>query len=241
MIRSLKISLLCLISLAVLAAPVAANGKPVKIFLNYLPDVSNYGPAGASGVARVSIGEAWVELAATGLPQLSGELYEAWLIDASNGEMVSLGRFNADADGQVAYYAELDDLPHSDYRYFVITVEPDPDPSPEADPRRTIAGVFPNPQLQIVTGAPTAVPTAAAADVAAGDAPVEPAATATPPPPVTLPVTGEEPSGKWVLAGTALALAVGLAVMSLILENVSPVGRAAHRPVARDFRKDGRR
>ncbi|MEW5960288.1 MAG: hypothetical protein AB1801_21390, partial [Chloroflexota bacterium] len=143
----------------------------------YLPEFSNYGPTGATGEALVSIGEAWVELTADGLPQLSGEHYEAWLITAENEEMISVGTFNADAEGHVDYAVELDDLPVVEYRYFVISVEPEPDPSPESDPRRSIAGVFPNVELQIVSGTPT--PT------------LEPGVTPTPGAPGALPVTGE--------------------------------------------------
>jgi hypothetical protein len=183
---------------------VAANGAPVKVFLSYLPEFSNYGPAEASGVALVSIGEAWVDLTADGLPRLSGEQYEAWLIKAETEEMVSLGKFNADADGHVAYYAELDELPVVDYRYFLISVEPEPDTAPVASSRWTIAGVFPNPELHIANGTPT--PTLA------------PGTTPTPQAPSVLPVTGR-PFPAWGLAGAlvivGLALIAGVLLLSL--------------------------
>jgi hypothetical protein len=197
--KTLKWNVACLICIAVLifaATPVAANGSPIKVFLNYLPEVSNYGPTDATGVAMISIGEAWVDLTADGLPELSDALYEAWIVNAQTEEMISLGKFNADAQGHVAYYAELDELPIAEYRYFIITVEPVPDPSTLADSRWTIAGIFPNTELQIVSGTPT--PTLA------------PGVTPSPAAPLTLPVTGRGASYIWILPATALLLGIGL-------------------------------
>ena len=187
-----------LVCLATFAVPATANGSPVKIFLNYLPELSNYGPTDASGVALVSIGEAWVDLTIDGLPQLENVRYQAWLIIADTEEMVSLGTFTPNADGQVTYHAELDELPITDYRFFVISVERDPDPDPAADERRTIAGVFPNAELQIVSGTPT--PT------------IEPGVTPTPGAPATLPVTGKMVSGFRLLA---LGLGGGILLVGL--------------------------
>jgi hypothetical protein len=165
--------------------PAAANGAPIKIFLNYLPNFSNYGSPQATGIALVSFGEAWVDIQAEGLPQLSGQLYEAWLARSETNDMISLGKFNADASGRVAYHVEFEQLLEADYRYFFITVEPDPDSSPEADARRTIAGVFPNAEVIEVTGTPT--PT------------LVPGVTPTPGVPAALPVTGDLESPSWPL------------------------------------------
>ncbi len=197
--KILKWCILCLACVTIMAfavTPVAANGSPIKVFLNYLPEFSTYGPTDAKGVALISIGEAWVDLSADGLPQLSDALYEAWVVNAQTEEMVSLGKFNADAQGHVAYYAELDELPIADYRYFIISVEPVPDPSPLADARWTIAGIFPDSELKIVTGTPT--PTLA------------PGVTPTPGAPLTLPITGGSGSNSWVLLGVVLISGVVL-------------------------------
>jgi hypothetical protein len=168
--------LICVLTILFLAVPAAANGAPVKIFLNYLPNFSNYGSTHASGTAMISFGEAWVDIQAEGLPQLTGQLYQAWLVKAETNEMVNLGKFNADTNGRIAYHAEFEQLPKADYRYLFITVEPDPDPNPEADARRTIAGVFPNAEVVKATGTP--VPT------------LVPGVTPTPGAPAALPVTG---------------------------------------------------
>lgn len=186
---------LSIFTILLLAVPVSANGAPKKIFLNYLPEYSNYGPTSASGVALISIGEAWVDLQAEGLPQLSGQLYEAWLVKAATDEMFSLGKFNADVEGRVTYYHELDQIPETEYRYFVITVEPDPDSDPAAESKRSIAGVFPSVELQVVSGTPT--PT------------LVPGVTPTPGAPATLPVTGSI-TGIWGLGVGLLGLGLGI-------------------------------
>lgn len=193
--------LIGILTMLSLAWPVAANGAPIKIFLNYLPEFSNYGPNDATGVALVSIGEAWIDLEADGLPQLSGQFYEAWLVETETGAMISLGKFNSDPAGHVTYHAEFEQIPELDYRYFVISVETDPDPGPEADTRRTIAGVLPNPEIVIVSGTPT--PTLA------------PGITPTPAPPPTLPVTGDFKSQMFNLG--LLIVGLGLGITGLVL------------------------
>lgn len=190
-----------------LVVPVAANGAPIKIFLNYLPEFSNYGPTDASGVAEISIGEAWVDLTIDGLPQLTDEHYEAWLIGAGEQQMISVGTFNSGADGHVDYFVELSELPDIDYRFFVVTVETDSDDNPEPDPRRTIAGIFPDPKLQIVIETPT--PTLEAGVTATLGPPITPNA------PGTLPVTGVPLPEIWVINLGLLML--GLGIVSLIL------------------------
>lgn len=174
----------------------AANGVPVKIFLSYLPELSNYGATTASGVAQVSIGEAWVEVKAEGLPQLEGLQYEAWLVTADDEKMISMGKFFSDADANVDYYAEFDNIPALEYRYFVISVESVPDPDlATADERRTIAGVFPNTRLEVVSGTPT--PTLA------------PGITPTPAAPAALPVTGQTNSPVMIMTILLVVLISG--------------------------------
>jgi hypothetical protein len=191
--------LICSLIILVSAIPVAANGTPIKIFLNYLPEFSNYGLTNATGVAMISFGEAWVDLQAEGLPQLNGQLYEAWLLKTDTNEMISLGKFNANPEGRVAYHADFEQLPEADYRYFFISVEPDPDPGSEADARRTIAGIFPNAEALDIPGTPT--PTLA------------PGVTPTLGAPIALPVTGllnfQNPN-FWFFPLTIGAVSVGV-------------------------------
>jgi len=223
--QRLKWSILSILALlAITVLPALANGKPITIYLNYLPEFSNAGATNASGTARVSIGEAWVEIKADGMPALNGEQYEAWLQEGDTGNRLSLGKFNADANGHVDYYAELDFIPEADYRYFLVTIETDPDASPDADARVSIAGVFPTAELVIVN----TTPTAAAELVSGGDgtsvvtptngSEVTPSltdgatdSTVVSPPPATLPVTGQDNHTAifGILAFGIFALAIG--------------------------------
>ena len=187
----------CLVALALLnVAPVRANGSPIKIFLSCLPEISNACPAQATGQARLSVGEGWVDLTLDGLDQLKGEAYQAWLKPSGGAQMVSLGRFNADASRHVAFHAELGSVVVGEYRYLVITIEPDPDPDPAPSQRVSLAGVIPTLSLQVVQGTPT--PT------------LPPGVTATPGAPGRLPVTGS--TGAPVAALLLAMLGVGLAV-----------------------------
>ena len=202
-IKSVKFSLIIALGIVLLmTGPAAANGAPIKIFLNYLPEFSNFGPTEATGEALLSIGEAWVELTVDGLPKLEGQQYQAWLITAETEEMISLGTFNTDDDGQANYFQQFDDLPIVEYRYFVITVEADPDENPaQADERWSIGGLFPNVRVEIIQGTPT--PT------------LPPGITPTPGAPGALPVTGMWPNS--VAALSAGLLAVGAGLVSLVL------------------------
>jgi type IV secretory pathway VirB2 component (pilin) len=214
-------SILCALALLILTfAPAAANGTPIKVFLNYLPEVSNYGSTEATGIGLVSIGEGWIDLTAVGLPALDGEMYEAWLLTSQSGQAVSLGKFNADDAGLVTFQNELENpLPEFDYRYLVISVEPIPDPDlANPDLRRTISGVLPSAEIQITTGGPT--PTSL------------PGVTPTPPPPETLPVTGKTAALGWIVAGITLAFGLTLSALGWWMKTSShetwesvPIGR----------------
>lgn len=204
MLRWLISGLINLLFVTLFVLPVAANGVPKTIYLNYLPEFSNFGATEAHGEAVVAVAEAWVELTAEGLPQLTdGEIYEAWIVQAETGEMVSLGTFNADAEGRVNYAADLVDVPNVDYRYMVISIEPANDADPGADERRAIAGVFPNAQLQPASG--TATPTLA------------PGVIPTPGAPATLPLTGGANTGFWHLDMESLLVGFGLGTVITLL------------------------
>ena len=192
-----------LVVLGLMALPVLANGAPVKVFLNYLPEMSNYGPVNASGVAEISIGEAWIDLTADGMPKLKDALYQVWITNAETQEYVSLGTFNADGNGHIAFEAELEDIPIADYRYMVITVEADPDAEPDVPTTRvTLAGVFPSAQLLVVSGTP--YPTQ---EAKTGGVVVETGA------PEALPVTGQTGLG---VVGLAIVLA-GIGFVSAVV------------------------
>ncbi|MBI5876857.1 MAG: hypothetical protein HZB53_04335 [Chloroflexi bacterium] len=210
-----------LIGIAVLtgsARAVHGESASVKVFLYYMPNVSNYGPTGATGVAIFNAGNGDLTIDADGLPLVAGLAYEVWLsVSSEPVAMTSFGKFNPGPNGTVHYYQVVDDLLRAEYRFIIITVETDPDPSPAPSARRTIAGVIPDVAALVPTPTPqrastgqsapgaTAVPTDSSP---ASHAPVGPA---TPPPPARLPTTGAEtpiddPLPGWLaLAGISLA------------------------------------
>ncbi|GAB4558585.1 MAG: hypothetical protein Kow0047_03800 [Anaerolineae bacterium] len=163
-----------------LATVAQANGAPVTIFLDYLPDVSNWGPTDATGRAVVAVGEGEVELVTRGLPRLSGEHYQVWLERADTGDLIPIGGFNPDAQGKGELHVILDQLPYTTYRTIRITVEPTPDPDPAPSGKVSLVGRFPNPDV-----APEGLVTPGAVQSAGeGEAP------AAAPRPQFLPVTG---------------------------------------------------
>jgi len=180
------------------AIPVSANGAPVTIFLNYMPEVSNWGSQSATGTAVVAVGDGEVALEVTGLPRLTDEHYEVWLESREDRELYSVGKFNVDQEGVGRLYVLLDTLPYQEYRMLLISVEPDPDPNPEIGDRKSLAGLFPNEAvIQITTPITTATPESGSR-------------------PTYLPVTGGDHSPAvpaWELSITTvviLALAIGL-------------------------------
>ncbi|MHB0874962.1 MAG: hypothetical protein ACYC5O_02835 [Anaerolineae bacterium] len=189
---------------------VVANGGTISAYLSVLPEVCNWGTTDASGQASVNVSEGRVEITARGLPALSDDVYEAWLVTPGLAQWVSVGRLVA-AGGPIDYLAQIDEIPDLEYRYLVITVEPAEGDTGEPSGRNAIAGAF---IAQEATIAPTqaAVPvvtsaagvaTPEAAATAAGVAAVTPAA----PPPDYLPVSGA-PVPPYAVVG-----AIGLAAM----------------------------
>ncbi len=125
---------------------VHAEAQAVRVILSYVPIISNWGPPDASGVVLITYSEGDVRADLVGLPQLADdESYEMWLMHSESGEMHSLARFTAPADGAVTYVDQLlpEAIPDRGWDYVLISVEPEPDPDPAADPRRTITGAIP--------------------------------------------------------------------------------------------------
>jgi len=147
------IGVLILLALALVPLSTWSNGVPVQLFLNYLPDVSNWGPETASGTAIVATGEGFVTLKVQGLPRLNDARYQIWLTPRE-GEPIAVGKFNVDATGRADFKATGLKLPATVYKLLIITVEPEPDPNPQPDARRSLAGRFPDPALKIVTAGP---------------------------------------------------------------------------------------
>ena len=234
-ITRLGIATLLVLALAVAVAPAArANGGAVKIPLKYLASVSNWGPTSASGIGSVDVSDGEVIVTASGLPRLSAERYEGWLI--TGADLVSVGRFNADASGVVQFRVILERLPARKYDLFLLTVEPEPDSDPKPSAQRTIGGYF-NPLMATPTGSPGGLPGTTPGSVP-GSTPVNtPMVSMTPPytAPVSLPNTGEQPTSDDFPGGALLALAAAVTALAGAL--------AARRPLrmALRTRMEGRR
>lgn len=138
-------SLLFLLS----AAGALGNGVPVKVFLNYLPDISNWGPEVANGEAVLSVGEGWVTVSVQGLPKLQDEVYVVWLLPRE-GAAIPIGKFNTDDAGAGDFEIRGLSLPQKPYELFLLTVEQDLAQYRAPGSRRSIAGRFPDPELKAV-------------------------------------------------------------------------------------------
>ncbi len=131
---------------------VQANGAPIKIVLTYLNGVSNWGPQGATGVADLVMAEGEARVSASGLSQLSGETYAAWLVNTATNQAMSLGSFNADSSGNAHLDSVLPQaIPQAGWNLLLLTVEPAGGVPAAPGQRHTIAGYFPGP---VGTGQP---------------------------------------------------------------------------------------
>ena len=137
-------TLLALLALAVVpGGPTArANGVPTLVQLTYLDGLSNWGPDDATGELELSFAEGFANLTAEGLPQLTGESYQGWLVNSESNDAISIGRFNADAGGHIAFEGTLPAIADFGFDLFITTVEPEPDDAPQPSANRSIGGHF---------------------------------------------------------------------------------------------------
>ena len=159
-----------------LAAPAGANGTPIRIVLSYLNGISNFGPQNATGVAELVTSEGEVQVTTTGLQQLQGEQYHAWLTTANTAERLWLGAFEANDQGVGRLDRVVPEgIPERDWGLMVLTVEQGAAQPAQPSNRRSIAGRFPSTasagarpgQLPNTGGTPT---TGAATDATAATA-----------------------------------------------------------------------
>lgn len=122
-------------------ARVTANGTPINVVLQYLSGVSNWGPTNASGVAEIITGEGEVRLSTTGLPRLSGERYQFWIMDTAGNNQLPIGAFNANADGVGRLDLVLErPIPDGNWNQLLVSVEPDGSRPATPSARRAIVG-----------------------------------------------------------------------------------------------------
>lgn len=123
------------------AGTARSNGVPTLVDLTYI-DLSNSGPQDATGIAELIFAEGIVRVTADGLPQLSGELYQGWLVNSQVGDAISAGRFNADADDMISFQGTLPPIADFGFDLFILTVESEPDDAPQPTEQRSIGGYF---------------------------------------------------------------------------------------------------
>lgn len=127
------------------AEDVSANGAPVKVVLTYLPEMSNFGPANATGVAEIVMKEGTVTLSVVGLPPLSADTYNGWLLNTRTSEVLNVARFNTDQAQTAKTQAVLPaEIPEKGWNLFLVTVETKGQVSQAPGGRKSIGGYFPD-------------------------------------------------------------------------------------------------
>lgn len=189
-----------------LGAPLAsANGVPTVVQLSYLDGLSNWGPREAHGEIELVFAEGFVRLVADGLAPLTDERYQGWIVNSETNDAISVGRFNANADGEVQYQGALPPIADFGFDLFIITVEPEPDDAPQPTTRRSIGGHF------SLVGLPAADGSSAVDTSTAGVQ--RPAGGQQPGAPQQLPNTGDALLGQDLARVGALALVASAAVV----------------------------
>jgi len=232
--------LLCLVMALLAPVPAAlANGNRVKIFLGYVPGISNWGAYEANGEASLDPSQGQVHLVVNHLPHQPDVQYQAWVVPAEDQTtMISLGSFRVDASGHAEVDLSRADLHTREYRFLVITAEPVPDEDPAPDPRRALAGVFPN--LKAVPAPedsqafadlldessipPADGPEASVSPKSSGAGAARPQRDGSPPP-LTLPVTGAGLGAGPVWQAAALAAGLLAATLAHIARALAQTRR----------------
>lgn len=120
-----------------------ANGLPTVVLLSYIEGLSTWGPQDARGEVEISFSEGYARIEATGMPALNGDtVYQGWIVNSESNEGVSVGRFNAGADGSISFEGLLPEIEQFGFDLFIITVEPNPDTAPQPTSDRAIGGYF---------------------------------------------------------------------------------------------------
>ncbi len=158
------------------ATPARANGTPIKIVLQHLNGVSNWGPRNATGVAELITSEGEVRLTAAGMEKLPDNVeYQLW-ITAGTTDRMRLGVVEVNSAG----VGRLDTvvaggIPEKAWDLMVVTVEAKGSQPTTPGENRTIAGRFsmtqgkgPGPQVLPNTGGASAAASAPATATATG-------------------------------------------------------------------------
>lgn len=142
LLAAMLIGMALVLALAQRPPAVHANGVPTVVRLAYLDGLSNWGPREASGTVELAFGEGYFKLDAAGLPRLSDQRYQGWIVNSQSNDAISVGGFNANATQAVNYRGALPAITNFGFDLFIVTVEPDPDDAPQPTVQRSIGGRF---------------------------------------------------------------------------------------------------
>lgn len=182
----------------------AANGTPVRVVLEYMPGVSNWGPTDAAGVAELVFKEGEVRLSVAGLPRLAAETYNIWLFKTAAGAAYNLGRFNVNPDGTARLdYVLPEPIPEENWDLLLLSVEDTASPAAPG-PRRSIAGRLEPPEGR--GPAPAELPRTGGDATEPSGPVVSPAGEQPPPAPGAVALLAA------ALAGTGLGLTAGFSL-----------------------------
>lgn len=137
-----------------LAGVAEANGAPQRVILTYLPNVSNWGPTGATGIAEFVQVEGQVRFTALGLPKPDG-VYALWLTSGNGKQSIELGEPTIDDQGVTRLDRTLPEaIPDQRWETMVLTVEKPGAQRTGPSDKRSIAGYVGEPGAQGVQQLP---------------------------------------------------------------------------------------
>lgn len=132
------------LALAAPAGPARANGTPIRITLQYVNGLSNFGPRNATGIAEMITSEGEVRLTAAGLQKLpEGEEYHVWISSDATGERMRLGAVQVSDAGVGRMDIVLrQPIPEKPWDLMVLSVEAKGSQPAAPSNRLSIAGRF---------------------------------------------------------------------------------------------------
>lgn len=157
MSRKVVLALVFFLLLAPTWTPSAqADGTPVRVVLNYLNSVSNWGPTNAGGVLDLIRAEGEARLTVRGLPKTPGQHDVLWLVHEGTSQVFRIGELQFQPDGTASVDLILPNpIPNLGWNLALVTVETTATPA-RPGPHRSIAGRFP--QIASPGAAPPTLP-----------------------------------------------------------------------------------
>jgi hypothetical protein len=136
--------LACALALVMPAGTALANGTPIHITLSYLPNVSNWGPQNATGVAELITSEGEARVTVAGLEALTdADEYQTWIRTAEPNSWLRLGALQMTANGIGRMDVVLQQpIPEKAWELMQVSVEAKGTQPTAPGNRLTVAGRF---------------------------------------------------------------------------------------------------